>query len=148
MMWLPLYDTARGKINVLEIHSLKPLGQAVLCIHGICCDARIFSYVGARLSQVGYDVYAIDLPGYGKSDGRRGDLDFDGSLKSIHDIVMDLKKKYSRVFMLAHSFGSTFALWYIHNFNSVDGLVLLAPYVRVGNKKRSDAEPSTLTFLY
>lgn len=143
------YDTASGRINVIEIPSPMPLNQAVLCIHGICCDARIFTYVGNRLAQAGYDVHSMDLPSYGKSEGQRGDLDFDTCLKSIDRIVAELKKKYSKVFILAHSFGSTFALWYAHKFKgSIDGLVLLAPYVRIGRKKRSDAEPSTSTFLY
>ncbi|MGI0047918.1 MAG: alpha/beta hydrolase, partial [Nitrososphaera sp.] len=71
-------------------------------------------------------------------------------LNSIDKIIAELKKKSVRVFILAHSFGSTFALWYAHLFKkSVDGIILLAPYVRVGNvKKRSDAEPSLSTFLY
>lgn len=144
------YNTVSGKINVIEIPSAKPNSQVVLCIHGICCDARIFAYAGLKLSQAGYDIHNMDLPGYGESEGKRGDLDFDVCLKSVDKIVSELRKKYSKVFILAHSFGSTFALWYAHQFrNSIDGMILLAPYVRIGNvKKRSDAEPSTSTFLY
>lgn len=89
----------------------------------------------------------MDLPGHGKSDGQRGDLDFGACLKSMNQIITELRKKSPRVFILAHSMGSTFALWYAHLFNSVDGLVLMAPYIRIGGIKRSDAEPSTLAFL-
>jgi len=121
----------------------------VLCIHGICCDARIFAYAGANLSAAGYNVYSMDLPGYGESDGPRGDLDFKDCLKSIGEVAEDLKKKFSKVFIVAHSFGSTFALWYAHIYHkSIDGIILLAPYVRIGGMKRSDAEPSSSTFLY
>jgi alpha-beta hydrolase superfamily lysophospholipase len=146
---LVYYETVSGRINVIEIPSSKPIGHAVLCIHGICCDARIFAYAGAKLSQAGYDVYCMDLPGHGESDGKRGDLDFDSCIKSIDKIVSELRKKSSKVFILAHSFGSTFALWYAHLFkDSIDGVILFAPYVRIGSKKRSDAEPSSSTFLY
>ena len=44
--------------------------------------------------------------------------------------------------------GSTFALWYAHLVNSVDGLILMAPYVRIGGIKRSDAESRPLAFLH
>jgi pimeloyl-ACP methyl ester carboxylesterase len=45
--------------------------------------------------------------------------------------------------------GSTFALWYAHLFRkSVDGLILLSPYIRIKGIKRSDAEPSPLAFIY
>ena len=143
------YDTASGKLNVIEIPSAKPNGHAILCIHGICCDARIFAYAGSKLTQAGYDVHSMDLPSYGESDGERGDLNFDTCLKSIDTIISELRKKYSKVFIIAHSFGSTFALWYAHQFKNLNGIILLAPYVRAGNiKKRSDAEPSTSTFLY
>lgn len=140
------YETASGRINVIEALSANPHGDSVLCIHGFPCDARIFAYAGSKLSQAGYNVYSMDLPGHGRSDGRKGDLDFNTCLKSINQIIVELKKK-SRVFILAHSMGSTFALWYAHQFNSVDGLILMAPYVRISGIKRSDAEPSTLAFL-
>lgn len=141
------FETASGRINVIETPSASPNGDAILCIHGFCCDARIFGYAGTRLSQAGYNVYSADLPGHGKSDGPRGDLDFDVCLKSINQIVTELKKRSSRVFILAHSMGSTFALWYAHSFDSIDGLILMAPYIRIKGIKRSDAEPSPSTFV-
>ena len=142
------YDTVSGRINVIEMPSANPNADAILCIHGFPCDARIFSYAGKKLSEAGYNVYSLDLPGHGKSDGQKGDLDFDACMKSMNQIVIELKKKSSRVFILAHSMGSTFALWYAHLFDSVDGLILMAPYVRIDGIKRSDAEPSTMAFLH
>jgi len=83
------------------------------------------------------------------SDGKRGDLDFDACVKSIHEIVTQLKKKSARVFMLTHSMGCIFALWYAHLFKaSIDGLILLSPFLMVRNmKKRYDAEPNALKYL-
>jgi len=122
---------------------------SVLCIHGFCCDARIFKYASEQLVKAGYNVYNIDLPGHGMSPGRRGDLDFDACLESINVVVAEIRKSSSRVFILAHSMGSTFALWYAHRYkNSIDGLVLLTPYIRIPGIKRSDAEPSPGAFLY
>ena len=141
------FETVSGRINVIETLSANPNGDAVLCIHGFPCDARIFTYAGDKLSQAGYNIFSMDLPGHGKSDGQKGDLDFDDCLKSMDQIIMELKKQSPRVFILAHSMGSTFALWHAHLFNSVDGLILMAPYVRIGGIKRSDAEPSPIAFI-
>jgi alpha-beta hydrolase superfamily lysophospholipase len=144
------YETASGKINAIEFGSKKPASDTVLCIHGFCCDARAFTYAGSKLSIEGYNVVSIDLPGHGmSSDGKRGDLDFDACMKSIHQIVTELKKTSARVFILSHSMGCIFALWYAHLFKaSIDGLILLSPFIRVPNmKKRFDAEPNALEFL-
>ena len=146
-IYLVFFETLSGKINVIENLSAKPGGDAVLCIHGFPCDARIFAYAGTKLSQAGYNVYSMDLPGHGKSDGQRGDLDFKDCLKSMNEIITKLKKQSPRVFIIAHSMGSTFALWYAHLYDSIDGLILMAPYIRIGGIKRSDAEPSTLAFI-
>ncbi|HEX2014810.1 MAG TPA: alpha/beta fold hydrolase [Nitrososphaera sp.] len=146
---MPVFETPSGRINVVEIAATPSTADAVLCIHGFCCDARIFSYAANTLSQAGYNVYSMDLPGHGRSEGIRGDLHFDTCLESINQIVLEIKKKSSRVFILAHSMGSTFALWYAHLFRkSIDGLITMSPYIRIGGIKRSDAEPTPLAFLY
>lgn len=144
------YETASGKINAIEFASKKPHADTLLCIHGLCCDARVFAYTGQKLSSAGYNVVSIDLPGHNFSDGEKGDLDFDTCIKSIHQIVTQLKRRSSRVFMLTHSMGCIFALWYAHLFKaSIDGLILLCPFLRVGNmKRRYDAEPNALKFLF
>jgi pimeloyl-ACP methyl ester carboxylesterase len=143
------YQTVSGRINAIEFESKKPASDTLLCIHGFFCDARIFTHIGSKLSIEGYNVVSIDLPGHGMSDGKEGDLDFDLCIKSIHQIVEQLKKRSARVFIVAHSLGCVFALWYAHLFRaSIDGLILLSPSVRVPNmKKRFDAEPSALEFL-
>ena len=146
---MTFYETASGRINAIEFASEKPASDTLLCIHGLCCDARLFTYVGGKLSSAGYNVVSIDLPGHGMSDGKRGDLDFDACIKSIHEIVTQLKKRSARIFMLTHSMGCIFALWYTHVFKaSIDGLILLCPFLRVRNmKKRYDADPNTLEYL-
>jgi pimeloyl-ACP methyl ester carboxylesterase len=141
------YETASGKINAIEFASEKPTSNTLLCIHGFCCDARLFAYAGKELSRAAdCNVVSIDLPGHNMSDGEKGDLDFDACIKSIHQIVAQLKKRSERVFILSHSMGCIFALWYAHLFKaSIDGLILLAPFLRVRNmKRRYDAEPSAL----
>lgn len=144
-----LQETSKGKINIIKYSSKTPSDKIVLCIHGFCCDARIFDYLGNVLANDGFDVYSIDLPGHGKSYGKKGDPDFDECLESIHDIVNNLKST-SKIFILAHSMGCTYALWYAHTFKrSIDGLILFAPYVRISSiKKRSEIEPSNIRFLY
>ena len=91
----------------------------------------------------------MNLLGHGKSDGMPGDMDFDDCLSSINEVIEKIKGT-TRIFILAHSIGCTFALWYAHNFKGfVDGLILMAPYIRVtGVRNRSDAEPGIFYFLY
>jgi acylglycerol lipase len=146
---LNFHNTPSGMINAIEFRSEKPASDTLLCIHGFCCDARVFTYAGNKLSSVGYNVVNIDLPGHGMSDGKKGDLNFESCIRSIHQIITQLKKISKRVFILSHSMGCIFALWYAHVFKaSIDGLILLSPFLRVPHmKKRFDAEPNSLELL-
>jgi pimeloyl-ACP methyl ester carboxylesterase len=91
----------------------------------------------------------MDLFGHGNSDGVTGDLDFDDCLSSINEVIKKIKGT-SKLFILSHSIGCTFALWYAHNYKKfADGLILMSPYIRVGGVgKRSAAEPSLFYFMY
>src|SRR5690242_6386481 len=117
----------------------------------------IINYIGTQLSANGINVYSMDLLSHGKSDGRPGDPNFDNCLVSINQVIKSIREKEkekgkgdSQIFILAHSIGCTFALWYAHKYrDSIDGLIVMAPYIRVSSvKKRGVAEPNLLYFLY
>lgn len=95
----------------------------------------------------GFNVYSIDLPGHGQSYGEKGDVNFNQCLESVNEIILDLKHN-SKVYILSHSLGCTYSLWYCHMFRNADGVILLSPYVRIPTiKKRSGLEPSNIHFL-
>src|SRR5262245_2550645 len=85
--------TSQGKINASfypSANNKDSLKYKVLCLHGFCCDERIYKYLGGALSRSGIDTYAIDLFGHGKSDGKRGDPDFNSTLKGIDEVLSQI----------------------------------------------------------
>ena len=145
-----MFDTASG--SRLFYRYWKHEGDRlanILCIHGLCCDSRIFDYTAKNLASLGYDVYAIDLPGYANSEGERGDYPFDDTTNCINDFVIELKKQDGQLFVLGFSLGGLHALWYAYeNPEQLDGLILLAPLLKVkGIKTDKRTEPSTSTLI-
>ena len=116
--------------------------KVILCIHGAHSDARIFNYLGNQLSESGFNIYSLDLLGHGQSDGPIGDSNFEDCLSSINQVIKTIRQRQNNipVYLLGHSFGCTYVLWYAHEFGStVDGLILMAPYLRIKGLKRSRA---------
>lgn len=145
---MPTISTKHGKVNTINFTPQYPSGKTVICIHGLCCDARIFNYLAQDLANHGFSVISIDLFGHGKSDGKKGDPNFDHCLESLNEIIVKIKQD-SKVYLLSHSIGCTYSLWYLQRYKkTIDGLIVLAPYVRVNIKKRSEVEPNTAQFLY
>ena len=146
------FATSNGKINGLFFPSTSRQSTKkckVLCIHGFCCDSRIFRYLGLKLAGLGIDTYAIDLFGYGKSSGKRGDPDFNKTLKGMDEVISQITVgTHENLYILAHSLGCTYAMWYQIVFKrKVSGLILLAPYVWLKEvKKRGEAVPRNITF--
>lgn len=140
--------TSRGSVRFLHFPSNLPTNKKLFCIHGYCCDARIFSYLCSRLSERGIDVYSIDLPGFGKSFGDAGDPDFEGSLASINEAIAHIRGQ-SKVFILGHSLGCTYAMWYNRKYpNDIDGMILMALYVRIkGQPNAGEALPTVTQFM-
>jgi acylglycerol lipase len=108
--------------------------RAVVCIHGIGDYSGWFRNIAPALAEDGSEVYALDLRGFGESQEKgvpRGVVgDFERHLQDIDDFVVRLHShhKNKKVFMLGHSLGGVYSLWYAANHPaSVDGLVLAAP---------------------
>jgi alpha-beta hydrolase superfamily lysophospholipase len=88
------------------------------------------------MAKEGSEVYAFDRRGFGNSvEGglSRGDTkDFKRHLQDFDDFVSFVKKNHPgrKLFMLGHSIGSAYTLWYAASHpDALDGIILAAPPV-------------------
>ncbi|NOZ92965.1 MAG: alpha/beta hydrolase [Dictyoglomi bacterium] len=85
-----------------------PIGVSVLIIHGLGEHAGRYKSLVKALNDNGIDVYSFDLPGHGKSPGKRGHIaSFDALLDYIGRY---LDKIGGTRFVLGHSLGGLIAL--------------------------------------
>ncbi len=96
---------------------------SILAIHGILSDSRIFANL-SRLADEGFDIYAIDLPGYGNSEGDRGSVYFDDIIATIHDVKSMID---GQVFLLGFSLGTIYVAHYASMYKDIAGLILASP---------------------
>jgi alpha-beta hydrolase superfamily lysophospholipase len=117
--------------------------KVVVCLHGIDLHSAAFKFIGERIASDGTEVYALDYRGFGnsKEEGlERGDTrNFNRQLEDILETVRYLRgtSPNAKLFMLAHSIGTTFTLWFAANHQDlIDGMILEAPPVK-GNVRVS-----------
>ncbi|HEY4711630.1 MAG TPA: alpha/beta fold hydrolase, partial [Dehalococcoidia bacterium] len=87
---------------------------ALLCIHGACSRSIEFNYLGDYLASKDVATYALDLRSNGQSGGERGDLpDIRIQLDDVDEMVGFIQNKWQKpTYMLGHSLGGSYALWY------------------------------------
>jgi alpha-beta hydrolase superfamily lysophospholipase len=110
--------------------------HVVICIHGVGDYSGWFRNLAPELAVDGSEVYALDLRGFGESQQEgspRGYVsDFDRHLQDIDEFVRYFRDQHKgdSVFILGHSLGGVYSIWYAANHpSSVDGLVLASPAV-------------------
>src|SRR4051794_39270056 len=82
-------------------------------VHGINEHSGRYEHVGDGLAARGIDVLAFDLPGHGRSGGRRGHVDrFDDLLDEAEDLIADRRALGVPVVLLGHSLGGLIAVAY------------------------------------
>jgi alpha-beta hydrolase superfamily lysophospholipase len=115
---------------------LTKAGKTVVCIHGLggCCGC--FKRIGASLASKGMNVWGFDLRGFGNSKEvniPRGDIkSFSRHIQDIDEAVQEIRdiSNGHKLFLLGHSLGGLYALWYgAHYSTAIEGLVLAAPSV-------------------
>lgn len=124
----------------------KSVKRVVLCIHGIGDYSGWFRNLAPALAADGTQVYALDLRGFGNSQEeghQRGYIrDFKRHLQDIDDFIINLRAihKRKKLFLLGHSLGGVYVLWYaISHPSGVDGLVLAAPPIASALSDRKNA---------
>ena len=98
--------------------------ETIILLHGSGQSHVVWSLTDQFLSDIGYNVYALDLPGHGNSDGE--------SLKSIEEMSSWLDKVIKKIgieklSIIGHSQGCLVALDYSNKFsNKVKKLIFIA----------------------
>lgn len=104
----------QGKLFDYQIKSFRYISHAnkadkhILMSHGYLDNCAYNKAIIKFFIELGYDVTCIDLPGHGKSSGRRGDIDsFDTYGFMYKQLIEDLDlRSYSKNIFFAHSTGN------------------------------------------
>ena len=115
----------------------RDLGVVIL-VHGLGDHGGRYQSFARRMIQRRWAVFAVDLPGHGRSPGRRGTAkSYDTILRIISSARMLMRDTLGDVhqFLLGHSMGGNFAVNYVLRKGEFDpqampdpsGLLLIAP---------------------
>lgn len=124
----------------MSVHkwSAKESQGAVVLVHGTGEHHGRYAHVAAFLNQQGWDVYADDLPGWGRSPGIRGHIDsFDNYVQKVREwTVAALEDSAGKrpVFLLGHSLGGLIATRFVQSEKAAQelaGLILTSPCLRL-----------------
>jgi alpha-beta hydrolase superfamily lysophospholipase len=106
------------------------IGQ-VLLIHGLGESTGRYLHVGRCFQQAGFNVFAIDLRGHGRSSGQRGAFArYEDLAGDVETALASLEAK--AIIIFAHSFGAQLALWTLARSRYRPlGLIASAPWLEL-----------------
>jgi alpha-beta hydrolase superfamily lysophospholipase len=119
----------------------------VLAVHGVVMHGRSYDTLGRMLASQGFDVYAMDLRGYGRSvadDHRyctsvedcKHRIDYDKSFEDMIRLARTLRELHpsAPIFAVGESLGGGMVIRLAaKNADLVDGLILSAPAIKHHN---------------
>lgn len=92
-----------------------PSRGVFIITHGIAEHSECHHYLAEQLATQGYEVYGWDLPGHGKSYGKRGYIqgfeDYTNALQLVFKNIQSTHKK-SPIILFGHSLGGLITLCY------------------------------------
>jgi alpha-beta hydrolase superfamily lysophospholipase len=110
--------------------------RGVGILHGLGDHAGRYANVGRALAARGFQVQALDLPGHGKSYGKRGHVGSWAEYRAAVTLWMDRARAAQperRWSLLGQSMGAFVALdWALENPGRVERLILCAPPFQLG----------------
>ena len=105
----------------------KNIKGRVVIVHGYAEHSGRYEKAGRYLADAGFKVYAPDLPGHGKSSGKKGLAEdvvlVSEYIKNFIDFIVNGDER-SKLFLIGHSMGGGISLIYAASFgSSIDGLI-------------------------
>lgn len=121
-------DRSEFQIDGLNVYHFKasPTKYAILILHGTGGHGGCYDSYGFAQATLGADVYAMDLPGHGRSRGQHGTWSTIDCLTAIDTVVKHIKSNTGLpVFLLGSSQGSAFAYYALNTSDSVAGSITM-----------------------
>ena len=115
-------------------------GTAILLLHGINETPFTYQRMGNALSQKGFHVRAMRMPGFGEPIEVYGSTTADDWIGAVEDEARKLRSNHDRVFIVAHSLGGAVTIQTLLRAGDkqddlFDGLILLAPAIEVSSRR-------------
>ena len=151
------YFSIRDNHKIFAYKFTNKSPNTIILIHGVKSSAINYQKTAQMLQQATQaEVYALDLRGHGKSEGKPGDVDYINQYADdLANIVSSIRKNKpnGKIIIAGHSMGGGIALRYsMENSNDkVDGFLLFAPLL--GNnspafqKEEASNNDSTEAFM-
>ena len=107
----------------------------IILVHGLGEHIQRYIYWADLFKKEGIGFAGVDLPGHGRSEGRRGNIKSYVLLDNMIDILLNSCKKTFPgipVYIYGHSLGGTIVLDYLLRKNpKVKGAIITAPWLRL-----------------
>ena len=118
------------------------LRAIIIFVHGIGEHIHRYDYWAGLFNKEGIGFAGVDLPGHGRSDGRRGHIKSYALLGEMIDILIKSCKQTfpgTPVFIYGHSLGGGIVLDYLLRRNpKVKGAVVTSPWLRLAFEPSKD----------
>lgn len=107
----------------------------IILVHGIGEHTGRYEHWAGLFRKEGFGVTGVDLPGHGRSEGRRGHISSFAVLHEMLDILVNSSRKTfpgTPLYLYGHSLGGTIVTDYLLRKNPrVDGAVVTSPWYRL-----------------
>jgi len=111
--------------------------RAVLLVHGFIGAPQNFGDLPHKIAEQGWRVEAMNLPGCGLTPHDHEATSFDALLAGVEERLRSLQSECETVVLIGHSQGGALSTLAAANLQP-DGVVLVAPYFGLANKRGGD----------
>lgn len=124
-----------------ELHGIyrpvKEAKAAVILVHGLGEHTGRYSHLAEFFNKNSYSFIGLDLPGHGRSPGKRGHISSFSLCNNIIDAMLArLRNERSDlpVIIYGHSLGGAIALNYLLTADSINKAVISSPWLKLSNE--------------
>lgn len=112
--------------------------KAVIClVHGLGEHSTRYKILPRILTEQGYALIAFDLPGHGRSGGKRGHTpDFEAYMENISRLLEEAGRHFpgKERFLYGHSLGGNLVINYALRYNpDIKGIITTGPWFRLSH---------------